>query len=123
MNGGIVNDATCPVPGVDNTRSRDANVYTSRITQDFSFTAPSNSKHNAPGVIRAFAVQLANNRELNPASSGKITGLTGLEQGLGLEFVPAVVASGIRDNHAGETDSSLEPSLDVSYKPTPALTA
>jgi hypothetical protein len=66
LNGGIVNDAQCPVPGVDNTRSRDANVYTSRITQDFSFTAPSNSKHNAAGVIRAFTVQLANNRELDP---------------------------------------------------------
>jgi hypothetical protein len=63
---GSVSSASCPVPGVDNTHSRDANVYTSRITQDFSFTAPSNSKHSAPGVIRAFAVQLANNRELNP---------------------------------------------------------
>jgi hypothetical protein len=61
-----LDDASCPVEGVDNTHSRDANVYTSRITQDFSFTAPSNSKHNAPGVIRSFAVQLANNRELNP---------------------------------------------------------
>ena len=57
--------ASCPAEG-DNTRTRDANVYTSRITQDFSFTAPSNSKHNAPGVIRSFAVQLANNRELTP---------------------------------------------------------
>ena len=66
LNGAIVSAASCPVPGVDNTRTRDANVYTSRITQDFSFTAPSNSKHNAPGVIRTFAVQLANNRELNP---------------------------------------------------------
>ena len=63
---GSVSDAECPVPGVDNTRSRDANVYTSRITQDFSFTALSNSKHNAPGVIRSFVVQLTNNDELNP---------------------------------------------------------
>ncbi len=61
-----IDKAECPVPGVDNTHSRDANVYTSRITQDFSFTAPSNSKRSVPGVIRAFAVQLANNRELNP---------------------------------------------------------
>jgi hypothetical protein len=66
LNGGIVSDASCPVPGVDNTRSRDANVYTSRITQDFTFTAVSNSKHNAAGVIRAFAVQLTNNDELDP---------------------------------------------------------
>ena len=68
LNGAIVNTASCPVPGVDNTRTRDANVYTSRITQDFSFTAPSNSKHASPGVIRSFAVQLANNRELNPGA-------------------------------------------------------
>ena len=61
-----INDVSCPVPGVDNTGTRDANVYTSRITQDFSFTAPSNNKHSAAGVIRSFAVQLANNRELNP---------------------------------------------------------
>ena len=70
---GSVSAASCPVPGVDNTRTRDANVYTSRITQDFSFTAPSNSKHAFPGVIRSFAVQLANNRELNPNGADEPT--------------------------------------------------
>ncbi len=67
--GATIRNASCPVEGVDNTGTRDANVYTSRITQDFSFTAPSNSKHSVAGVIRSFAVQLANNRELNPAGA------------------------------------------------------
>ena len=66
---------------------------------------------------------VSHNREVNPASSGKITALQGLEQGLGLEFVPALVASEIRDHAADTTETALEPSLDVSYKPTPALTA
>jgi hypothetical protein len=73
LDGAIVSEVSCPVPGVDNTRTRDANVYTSRITQDFSFTAPSNSKHAFSGVIRSFAVQLANNRELNPAGTDAAT--------------------------------------------------
>ena len=48
----------------DNTRSRDANVYTSRVTQEFSLTVPGNSKRtNVAGVVRAFALQLANNTE------------------------------------------------------------
>ena len=66
---------------------------------------------------------VSHNRKVNPASSGKITGVRGLEQGLGLEFVPALVASETRDHVADTRDSALEPSLDISYKPTPALTA
>jgi hypothetical protein len=48
----------------DDTKSRDANVYTARVSQDFSFTVPVNNKRtNTPGVVRAFAVQLANGTE------------------------------------------------------------
>lgn len=65
---------------------------------------------------------VSHNRALNPASSGKITGLQGLEQGLGLDFVPALVISNTRDHSTGTTSSDIEPSLDVSYKPIPALT-
>lgn len=66
---------------------------------------------------------VSHNRQVNPASSGKISGFSGLEQGLGLEIVPALVASSVRDHANGTTESSVEPSLDMSYKPTPALTA
>ena len=63
-----VSDQQCPA-GVDNTGTRDANVYTSRITQDFSLTVPGNSKPKTPGVVRAFAFQLANNLELTPGAA------------------------------------------------------
>ena len=69
-----INDVSCPVDGngneVDNTGTRDANVYTSRITNEFSVTLPNNSKPtNTPGVVRAFPVQIANNLELTPGAS------------------------------------------------------
>ncbi len=67
-------DFQCPADGagnpIDNTQTRDANVYTSRITQDFSLTLPGNAKPtNTPGVVRAFAVQFANNLELTPGTT------------------------------------------------------
>jgi hypothetical protein len=65
---------------------------------------------------------VSHNRKQNPASSGKITGLRGLEQGLGLDFVPALVVSKSKDHSTGVNSSNVEPSLDVTYKPTPALT-
>jgi hypothetical protein len=59
--GATINDVECPVPGIDNTRTRDANVYTSRIVQDFTLTAPVNSKRtDTPGVVRTFPVSLEN---------------------------------------------------------------
>jgi hypothetical protein len=68
-----IDDASCPlVQGavVDNTGTRDANVYTSRISNEFSLTLPTNSKPtNTPGVVRAFPVQLANNLELTPGAT------------------------------------------------------
>ena len=68
-----INDVSCPTDDngkvVDNTGTRDANVYTSRISNEFSLTLPTNSKPtNTPGVVRAFAVQLANNLELTPGT-------------------------------------------------------
>jgi hypothetical protein len=66
---------------------------------------------------------VSHNRRQNPANSGEISGLQGLKQGLGIEFVPALVVGENRDYVLGETGSSVEPSLDVTYKPTPALTA
>ena len=68
-----LNDVSCPVINgkeVDNTGTRDANVYTSRISNDFSLTLPTNAKPtNTPGVVRGFAVQLANNLELTPGAA------------------------------------------------------
>ena len=63
------------------------------------------------------------NRTQNPANSGQITGLTNLDQGLGLDIVPGLRISDSQDYVAATSTTDFEPSLDVFYKPTPALTA
>ena len=63
------------------------------------------------------------NRVQNPANSGEIRGLTGLQQGLGLDIVPGLRISDSRDYIGNHSSTDFEPSLDVFYKPTPALTA
>lgn len=66
---------------------------------------------------------VSHNREQNPANSGLITGLTGLDQGAGIDLVPGFRIGWIDDNSRSAEDNYLEPSLDVFYKPTPSLTA
>lgn len=63
------------------------------------------------------------NRSQNPANSGKIVGLTGMEQGLGLDIVTGARVSQSKDFATDASDSEFEPSLDIFYKPSPALTA
>ena len=65
---------------------------------------------------------VSHNREINPAAAGLITGLGGVEQGLGLDVVPSVVTTQSKDFATGVTSSDTEPSLDVFYKFTPSLT-
>ena len=62
------------------------------------------------------------NRQLNPAAAGQITGLAGVQQGVGLDIVPSVVSRQQKDFATGATSSDTEPVLDVFYKFTPALT-
>jgi hypothetical protein len=62
------------------------------------------------------------NRAQNPAVSGKITGMRGMEQGIGLDAVPAIRSTESKDFLTGASTSSTEPSLDLFYKITPALT-
>ena len=61
------------------------------------------------------------NRQVNPGTTGTITGLTGLRQGRGLDVVPTVVTSGFRDYVTQASDSSTEPALDIFYNFTPSL--
>ena len=63
------------------------------------------------------------NRVQNPANSGEIRGLADLQQGLGLDVVPGLRISESRDYIGKLSSTAFEPSLDVFYKPTPALTA
>ena len=62
------------------------------------------------------------NRDINPGATGVITGLTGLQQGVGLDIVPSVVTSHSRDFETHGTDSETDPSLDAFYNFTPSLT-
>ena len=66
---------------------------------------------------------VSRNRTQSPAISGELSGLAGLEQGLGLDVVPALVVNERRTFSAVAETSEVEPSLDVFYKLTPALSA
>jgi len=66
---------------------------------------------------------VSRNRTMNPSVTGVVTGLRGLNQGLGLDIVPSVSAVSEKDFSASATESNVEPSLDLFYKVTPALNA
>lgn len=61
------------------------------------------------------------NRQVNPGASGVLTGVSGIQQGAGLDIVPTLVTSTTRDYDAGTSDGNLEPALDVFYNFTPSL--
>ena len=65
---------------------------------------------------------VSSNRRQNPAVSGKVTGLKGLEQGLGLDVAPGIRATESKNYISGVSTTETEPSLDLFYKITPALT-
>ena len=62
------------------------------------------------------------NRAIDPSTSGQVVGLQGLEQGLGLDIVPAFIARRSENHVTGATATDVEPTLDVFYKFTPNLT-
>ncbi len=62
------------------------------------------------------------NRAIDPSTGGQVVGLEGLQQGLGLDVVPTVVAGHAENEVTGDSDDRVEPSLDVFYKFTPNLT-
>jgi hypothetical protein len=65
---------------------------------------------------------VSHNRAINPANSGKLQGLAGLDQGVGLDVVPGIRIAERRDFATSQSTSNFEPSIDVFYKLTPALT-
>ena len=66
---------------------------------------------------------VSQNRNYNPTIMGEMTGMEGMNQGVGLDIVPSFAA--IRQRHFNPTDrdESLEPSLDAFYRLTPSLNA
>ena len=63
------------------------------------------------------------NRRQNPANSGTLTGIKNIEQGLGLDVVLGFKAIQATDHGLDETSNDSEPSVDLFYKLTPAITA
>ena len=63
------------------------------------------------------------NRETNPSSTGTVSGLVDLQQGLGLDVTPSAVARAARNYNTDTDETSFEPSLDASYRLTPSLNA
>jgi hypothetical protein len=66
---------------------------------------------------------VSRNRTTDPTSMGEITGLSGLEQGMGLDVVPSVSVRERKTFTGSVRANDTEPSLDVFYKVTPALNA
>ena len=61
-------------------------------------------------------------RNQNPSIAGTVTGFQGLQQGLGLDVVPSLSLRESRHFLPAGSESFTEPSVDVFYKFTPALT-
>ena len=62
------------------------------------------------------------NRQVNPGTTGVISGLTGLQQGRGLDIAPSIVSTQSKDFQSGSRGVDTEPSVDVFYNFTPSLT-
>ncbi len=63
------------------------------------------------------------NRNTDPTTMGTVTGLTGLEQGVGLDVVPSLSMRSRKTFSTSTREDDSDPSLDVFYKVTPALNA
>jgi hypothetical protein len=63
-------------------------------------------------------------QQVNPSTNGAARGFAGLEQGLGLSVMPSAVARTTRMHGLdAREETRFDPSLDVSYRITPELTA
>ncbi len=66
---------------------------------------------------------VSRNRRWDPSTAGLMTGLSGINQGVGLDIVPSASLTNKRVFSSGSSESDFEPSLDVFYKITPQLNA
>lgn len=62
-------------------------------------------------------------RSYNPTIMGEMTGMEGMDQGVGLDIVPSFAAIQQRQFSPSGKDENLEPSLDAFYRITPSLNA
>ena len=66
---------------------------------------------------------VSRNRSYNPSILGKLTGLTGMNQGAGLDIVPSLSVNREKTFDPSEADLNAEPSVDLFYRLTPSLNA
>jgi len=66
---------------------------------------------------------VSRNNNINPSIVGVATGFENLEQGVGLDIVPAISLREKKSYSPSMSESENEPSLDVFYKLTPGLNA
>lgn len=57
----------------------------------------------------------------NPANAGKMSGISNLTQGIGLDVVPALSGNSFDDEVNGISESEIQPSVDIFYKVTPQI--
>lgn len=62
------------------------------------------------------------NRNVDPSNFGTAVGFTGLQQGVGLDVIPGVSVTRVRDYDPDGSETNFDPNLDVFYKFTPNLT-
>lgn len=62
------------------------------------------------------------NGRVNPTVSGELQGFNGINQGMGLDIIPAISSTAWRQHINDDSETELRPSLDVNYKLTPAIT-
>lgn len=63
------------------------------------------------------------NRSYNPSISGTLTGLRGMNQGVGLDVIPSFSMTQQKRHQSGFEDTLTQPSLDAFYRLTPSLNA
>jgi hypothetical protein len=61
------------------------------------------------------------NGDVNPTVSGELKGMSGLTQGKGLDVIPSVSTTSQQHHIDDSSESDFRPSLDISYKLTPAI--
>ena len=59
--------------------------------------------------------------DVNPTGSGEMSGLRNLDQGFGLDLVPALSGVRVRGYNGQASDNELRPSLDLRYRFSPSI--
>ncbi len=62
-------------------------------------------------------------RNYNPTIMGEMSGMEGMDQGIGLDIVPSFAATRQRSFNPSATEEDMNPSLDAFYRMTPSLNA